>query len=554
MPPFPARGLKPYYDELQAWLYQARNADGTLKDAPAIARADSRVFDVRKYGAVGDGTTNDRAAIQATIDAAVAAGGGTVVFPEGTYKVQITTATTVTSPVSSGQHCLVIAGNNITLQGAPGAVIDCYVLNGDPDTNWEVVDLKVWRGGGVFVTGGSTYATRRRNVQIQDLEIRGNFTYTGDHSWPANTTTGGGWDTSHKGIWYQNDTYLDEVAVRRVHIWGFSGEVVYSGGGDTGATPVLGAFAVDEVYVHDTNGSAISMSGRNVTIARCRIHTCAGNGIENVANEGRHNIWGNEVSEALLAAIAAICTGEGHGGFDIHDNPVLRATAATPVAIDLVSLWHSQVHHNTCFDGGIRARIGSGYPNDDMRDVDLLDNQVFADRATFGLGVSIGSGTVYRMRIHGNTVGQTAAGIVGGFICNEPLTGPTVDWSKVDLKNNNWQGVNAQSDLSKSYNRLLTTTGITSVAVRKPSVPTMFRVDVSYEVITAATNVTVNCRIKSINNVIFQIPMQALASKAVGVYALPSIMVPMAAVNDCRVDVTAGTANQVYVYATITEA
>jgi len=39
------------------------------------------------YGAVGDGTTNDTAAIQAAIDACKSAGGGTVYFPKGSYKV-----------------------------------------------------------------------------------------------------------------------------------------------------------------------------------------------------------------------------------------------------------------------------------------------------------------------------------------------------------------------------------------------------------------------------------------------------------------------------------
>lgn len=44
-------------------------------------------FDVRAYGAKGDGTTDDRAAIQAAMDAAAAAGGGTVFFPIGTYLI-----------------------------------------------------------------------------------------------------------------------------------------------------------------------------------------------------------------------------------------------------------------------------------------------------------------------------------------------------------------------------------------------------------------------------------------------------------------------------------
>ncbi|MGO9493161.1 MAG: glycoside hydrolase family 28 protein [Terracidiphilus sp.] len=43
------------------------------------------VFDVRQYGATGDGKTLDTSAVNAAIDAAAAAGGGLVLFPPGTY-------------------------------------------------------------------------------------------------------------------------------------------------------------------------------------------------------------------------------------------------------------------------------------------------------------------------------------------------------------------------------------------------------------------------------------------------------------------------------------
>ena len=53
--------------------------------APAAVPAS--VYNVRDYGAVGNGTADDRAAIQAAIDAAHAAGGGVVYLPAGTYGV-----------------------------------------------------------------------------------------------------------------------------------------------------------------------------------------------------------------------------------------------------------------------------------------------------------------------------------------------------------------------------------------------------------------------------------------------------------------------------------
>src|SRR3954451_16619721 len=41
------------------------------------------VFDVRKYGAIGNGKINDAKAIQKAIDACSKAGGGTVLLPAG---------------------------------------------------------------------------------------------------------------------------------------------------------------------------------------------------------------------------------------------------------------------------------------------------------------------------------------------------------------------------------------------------------------------------------------------------------------------------------------
>jgi polygalacturonase len=48
-------------------------------------RAEKSLFDVKTYGAVGDGKTIDTEAINSAIEAASAAGGGTVRFPAGTY-------------------------------------------------------------------------------------------------------------------------------------------------------------------------------------------------------------------------------------------------------------------------------------------------------------------------------------------------------------------------------------------------------------------------------------------------------------------------------------
>src|SRR5689334_9862470 len=54
--------------------------------APVQNSNDTGVFNVRSYGAKGDGKALDSPSINIAIDAAAAAGGGTVRFPAGTYR------------------------------------------------------------------------------------------------------------------------------------------------------------------------------------------------------------------------------------------------------------------------------------------------------------------------------------------------------------------------------------------------------------------------------------------------------------------------------------
>ena len=65
-------------DTATASAQGARGAQASASEKPLF-------FDVRLFGATGDGKTIDSPAINAAIEAASAAGGGTVTFPAGTY-------------------------------------------------------------------------------------------------------------------------------------------------------------------------------------------------------------------------------------------------------------------------------------------------------------------------------------------------------------------------------------------------------------------------------------------------------------------------------------
>ena len=114
------------------------------------------------YGAIGDGTTDDTAAIQAAIDAAEAAGGGIVLLPPGTYKV--TGALVIDSPgvsvVGIGAPIVVTTSSsaNVYTITADRTVISDHRINVSDAVGSDST------GYGISISGAD-YCTMR-NVEI----------------------------------------------------------------------------------------------------------------------------------------------------------------------------------------------------------------------------------------------------------------------------------------------------------------------------------------------------------------------------------------------------
>jgi hypothetical protein len=80
-------GWEPGYRDAQGWGLQDFSWAGYRKGEEPEIQEDALVWDVRAFGAVGDGSADATGAFQGALDAAGAAGGGVVFVPEGLYRV-----------------------------------------------------------------------------------------------------------------------------------------------------------------------------------------------------------------------------------------------------------------------------------------------------------------------------------------------------------------------------------------------------------------------------------------------------------------------------------
>ena len=164
---------------------------------------------VTDFGAVGDGVTNDTAEIQAAIDVVLAAGGGTLYFPVGNYKVTSLLLTSETRLLGAGINATFITGTTgsdiITFPSSGGwghCAIEHMTLSGGdnqlvvPSTVDYITYIRVrnvnfsgpvnacvkvgsqieeWQFENVLLSGGA-YGFKRENTGSNPLFDKSTFT------------------------------------------------------------------------------------------------------------------------------------------------------------------------------------------------------------------------------------------------------------------------------------------------------------------------------------------------------------------------------------------
>lgn len=228
----------------------------TLVTVPVDPSEDTvHPYSVKRYGAKGDGTTDDTTSIQAAITAAIANGYGEVWFPEGTYK--IITTLTVSGPgiVFRGRGKKVSVIQPTTgLAGIPiikatdhrQFTVEDMSINGTTSGTPPSIGINSFRSS-LSPGSNSCFGLSVRNVEIAAVgSIGTGIAWTNTSS----ATDGTGADTNNDNGYCEN-----------VDIWNFTNQAYYTQGANSLEHTVMGGVIATGPHAYVANGGSMIFVG-----------------------------------------------------------------------------------------------------------------------------------------------------------------------------------------------------------------------------------------------------------------------------------------------------
>ncbi|PVZ19510.1 parallel beta-helix repeat (two copies) [Pseudomonas sp. URIL14HWK12:I9] len=362
-------------------------------------------FNIKDFGAVGDGATDDTSAIQAAIDAAFAAGGGEVEIPEGTFIIS------GNGDPTSG--CLMIK-SGVTISGA----------------GMGVSTLKLADGSSGNITGliRSAYGEETHDFGVNNLTLDGN----------RDNTTGkvDGWFNGFipDGDGHDSNVLLDQVEIKDCSGYGFdpheqtinltiSNSVSHGNGldGFVADYQIDGRFVNNVAYDNDRHGFNIVTSTHDFELVDNVAYANGGAGIvvqrgsedralvDNILISGGA-VYGN-AAEGVLVKMSTNVTVD---GVAIHDNGSAGVRLYGSSGSQVVN---NQIHDNAQ-NGAVPEVVIQAY--DDTQGVSSRyyngDNNLVqrntitgSDLSTYGIAERREPGTEHNS-FYGNVIEHTSKG------------------------------------------------------------------------------------------------------------------------------------------------
>ena len=365
------------------------------------------IFNVKDFGALGDGITDDTAAIQAAIDAASAAGGGTVEMSVGTY--------IVSAGLEPSDGCLMLK-SNVTLNGAGMG---------------ETV-IKLQDGSDTKVTGivRSAYGEETHDFGMKNLTLDGN----------RENTTGkvDGWFNGYipGSEGKDSNVMLDSVEIVDCSGYGFDpheqtvnmtiqNSVSHGNGLDGFVADFLSdsVFQNNIAYNNDRHGFNVVTSTHDFTLSNNVAYENGSTGIvvqrgsENIPSPTNITITGGAVyGNGAEGVLIKLSSGVTVTGLDIHDNGNAGIRIYGSQDVDIVD----NTLTNNSLGSAVPEIIIQSY--DDTQGVsgkyfngsnNLIRGNVItgSDKSTYGVAERNEDGTDGNS-IVGNTISHTSKGLV----------------------------------------------------------------------------------------------------------------------------------------------
>lgn len=363
-------------------------------------------FNVRDFGAVGDGHTSDTAAIQAAIDAAAKAGGGDVYIPAGTWSL---------TPGAKPADGALMLKSNVFIKGdGMGATV-----------------LKLADGTDQAVTGiiRSASGEATHDFGVSNLTLDGN-----------RDATSGKVDGWYNGFLpgqpgQDSNVTLSGVEIRDCSGYGFDphertanmlieNSVSHGNGLDGFVADYLidSTFRNNLAYDNDRHGFNIVTTTHDLALLNNVSHDNGGGGIvvqrgsENIPSPYHITIEGGEVyGNAAEGVLVKLSNGVDISGVDIHHNGTsgVRVYGSTDVEV------RGNLIHENAQKAGIPEVLIQ--PFDDRGGVSgklhPADHNTFADNIITGgdkstFGVAEESGQSGSNSVYGNTFAHLQQGLV----------------------------------------------------------------------------------------------------------------------------------------------
>lgn len=221
---------------------------------------------------------NQQPFIQAAINYALAAGLNGVRFTQRTYELWCPLRTAEYSLNTDHSGCFMVVTGQLTLESSHPlrSRLHCRGPNGGSlASDYQVMNTiaygndVIWRGHAIKITGtvGVGFPQLPTNelamVTIRNLILFSDTVGVQNTAWPSlapsrDPSRENSWDTSNKGIYFQQDKQVGIVRAENLDIVGFLGECIYSSGQGKGG--VIGR----NLVLKHSNGQALNPNGPEI--------------------------------------------------------------------------------------------------------------------------------------------------------------------------------------------------------------------------------------------------------------------------------------------------